>query len=966
MDNEREVTFRDIERAAEQRDPQLAALVLRYLHQGELPAGQPEDLPEGEEPVPGAEVAPRAVPRDAWTYSRLVGELHNKTRGKMATERKGIRRSAWEAVLASPYAPMRLRLADLLAALYEAGDEAARCALVEIFRDAPVGWGLWGAMKRVYKLAEERHDAELFGVLACRFDGLSVTHAGEVERGTLIYMRRRAWRYLRHLGQSVPEIYPEFASQVLRSYAARFNFRSSWVASQIWGHKEIVGKRSVPFSSPPKDLKKRAFDEAWKASAEPLLRLLEDAGAEEVCDFAIRSLQKDFPEALRGVEPAWLARVAAKPVAAVHEFVVKLLEGTPELHLSKLEGLGLKGAVLSMLESASPAARAFAIRYARAHVPDLPVEKLVELVVDSPHKEVCELALSRLEPLPAKKIGLRLLARLLDTSAAKKMAGAKIKEGFAPEEIDADLFCELVTNREQRGFVEKFFEERKVAIPAGHLVRAFEASSKGYDYTGTRGWAFSLLQKRKVKEIGLEWLKGALLDPNLTRQVSLLLSAGKLTKDEVDVEWLKGLVPRPHLRPLALELLGNRKLVEPRQIGLDWLLAMTRQVDEAVAQFARGFLLERFSPEEIAAELGSTDVERGVEKLWSLAAGHGSPEAIRLFAATYLKVHHPLLGPTMQEARSLGITPKLARESYTIERVRPLLSDARPDVRRFAAAIAGQELVRWGDRALLYEMADSRFREGRGVAAEALLQMGEAEADPARVPPLEWLSAPAVFALAESTTKASREVALTLLRRHYARLGGAERLAWLMESPDREVRLFAVRLLWERHRPRETPASWTPRRARVSSATSSETAAVEKPQAGRGDGAARLDEAGSLRAFLRTVLFGLPPGRMERREAGGGDAALPDRAIPASIAKRRLVEVVRDFALEDAGFAARVVPALSEFATSRAKGEWQGCLAALCRIRAAHPGLEVAILDAAAGGSGRDLSAPAARQAPRV
>ena len=46
--------------------------------------------------------------------------------------------------------------------------------------------------------------------------------------------------------------------------------------------------------------------------------------------------------------------------------------------------------------------------------------------------------------------------------------------------------------------------------------------------------------------------------------------------------------------------------------------------------------------------------------------------------------------------------------------------------------------------------------------------------------------------------KATREIALTLVRRHYERIGGARRLAWLMESPDREVRLFAVRLL---HRP---------------------------------------------------------------------------------------------------------------------------------------------------------------------
>lgn len=32
-----------------------------------------------------------------------------------------------------------------------------------------------------------------------------------------------------------------------------------------------------------------------------------------------------------------------------------------------------------------------------------------------------------------------------------------------------------------------------------------------------------------------------------------------------------------------------------------------------------------------------------------------------------------------------------------------------------------------------------------------------------------------------------------------------------MESPDREVRLFSVRLLWERHRPTHLPATWKPK-----------------------------------------------------------------------------------------------------------------------------------------------------------
>jgi hypothetical protein len=80
---------------------------------------------------------------------------------------------------------------------------------------------------------------------------------------------------------------------------------------------------------------------------------------------------------------------------------------------------------------------------------------------------------------------------------------------------------------------------------------------------------------------------------------------------------------------------------------------------------------------------------------------------------------------------------------------------------------------------------------------------------------------------------------------------------------------------------------------------------------------------------------------MERREAS--DDALPERPLPASVAKRRLVEVVRDMAVEERGFADVVVPVLEEFMHAQARGEWQACVAALARIRRTHPGVATAL-----------------------
>jgi hypothetical protein len=379
---------------------------------------------------------------------------------------------------------------------------------------------------------------------------------------------------------------------------------------------------------------------------------------------------------------------------------------------------------------------------------------------------------------------------------------------------------------------------------------------------------------------------------------------------------------------------------------------MARQSDDALSGFAHRYLLEHFAPDDFALDMNSTDVKVGIDKIWSLLAP-GQAEPIRRFASTYLRVHHPDLNATMDEARQYGIKPMLPRSSYTLARVGPLFSDASSDVRWLARAIGRHELLRWGDRKLVYQLAASRYREGRRLAAEALLHIGDSDADPKLVPPADWLVPAQVFGLAESPIKATREIALTLIRRHYQRLGGAHKLAWLMESPDREVRLFAVRLLWEKHRPVvrpvatpvAQPAGSTPVAQPAGSTPVAQPAGstpVAQPAGSTMDQPhERFDSVKALQQFLRTVLFGLPPGRMERRESTG--EALPDRPLPASVAKRRLIDVVRDMAEEEREFARIVIPVLEEFMHSQAKGEWQSCVAALARVRSAHPGLETAL-----------------------
>ena len=83
------------------------------------------------------------------------------------------------------------------------------------------------------------------------------------------------------------------------------------------------------------------------------------------------------------------------------------------------------------------------------------------------------------------------------------------------------------------------------------------------------------------------------------------------------------------------------------------------------------------------------------------------------------------------------------------------------------------------------------------------------------------------------------------------------------------------------------------------------------------------------------MLFEVPPARPE----AAPESTQRLRPLPARRAKLELVEVMRDLALEEAEFAAGVLPLLEEFMTSRGQSERAACLVAVTRVRHTHPAL---------------------------
>ena len=152
-----------------------------------------------------------------------------------------------------------------------------------------------------------------------------------------------------------------------------------------------------------------------------------------------------------------------------------------------------------------------------------------------------------------------------------------------------------------------------------------------------------------------------------------------------------------------------------------------------------------------------------------------------------------------------------------------------------------------------------------------------------------------------------------------------------------------IRALWSLYRDRGITTDWKPSvppQPTVGAAAKKAAAAAD----GRGSGPPARPEQSArqpegLVAFLRRILFEIPPARPEKGEAPGVGERL--KPLPARKAKLALVEMMRDLALEDVAFARGVLPLLEEFMISRGPSERAACLVAVTRIRHTHPELRL-------------------------
>jgi hypothetical protein len=337
----------------------------------------------------------------------------------------------------------------------------------------------------------------------------------------------------------------------------------------------------------------------------------------------------------------------------------------------------------------------------------------------------------------------------------------------------------------------------------------------------------------------------------------------------------------------------------------------------------------------------------GCEALWAMATEPGPVDApLRQLALTYVRRHHNDISLALTD-RPVDPGAEIPASFLDFARVRPLFADPRQEMRAFALELAKWELGRWKPPIeAVVALCESPHADVRDFLAKALLAGDEKEHARYRIDPA-MLTADAVYRFCESLDASTRALGMKLIGRE-ARLAVPEELFRLAESPDRQVRAFVVKTIWSRYRERGVTMHWKPAPPPTSTVgkkpepKKGEDAKVERGgPAPRPEKRPASDEA--LRDVLRRGLFTVSPGRLPKGSNApvapppAGAKPVRNRPLPARKAKLLLLETLRDLAVEDAAFAAVIVPLLREFMVSRGPSERAACLVALTRISLAHP-----------------------------
>ncbi len=613
----------DVRRAWESNDPELVGLV-------DALAGQSD---EAADKAPVREGAP--------TFAKFLAEIRSKAFFKTkTTEEQRLFRVERLKELESPDAevplPDRLRLHEIVAALWADNGPYARTCLLEIIARVPLRYGPWRALKRIFKEAEARDDTEVFGALAARVDAAFAQGDPQPEVGslTLGYLRRRAWRYLRTVARTRPACYADAAADVLAHYQDSTRWPDTLVANHIFFHETgEYDRSSFHIRRPSSDLlKDRAFADLWRRSPRPLFGLLERARSDQVRRFAAEALKADFRASLREVEPGWVARLIGVGSGPVDEFAVWVLNNVPRFEQAAFRSLGLHEAVLRLFDSPSNAARGYAAEYARTHARDLPVDELVRLA-DNSEAAVRRLASDLLQSRdPRKEVGLEAWGRLLESTHGPELASTILRKHFGAKELTPGWFADrlFAVNPSAFQFIQTLLLQTHTAptLGPGYFVDLIDEADRREGRFASRVIEFAMNQlvKFDLGTLDRDALRRMILRPVSSPTIVRWIDEGRLKAQALGLDFLRALAFHPDwdadpwigslrrdgpawARGLDFDESSSERVLgwlrdvrrfAAAELGFEWLLKLASRSEARYHNFAVETMIKGFNPSDFA------------------------------------------------------------------------------------------------------------------------------------------------------------------------------------------------------------------------------------------------------------------------------------------------------------------------------------------------------------------------------
>ena len=937
------LNLKDVEKAWQCKDSITAGLFIQLVQQYSL--HEPADR------------------SDQLNFGAFLTRIHAPDfKSKSAEEKKHFRQESLKALEApGAQAPLNERLTsyNFLMRLWEDEDYFSRQCLLEIIRDCPLLYGPWKAFKRIFKEAEKRVDMQVYGVLAARIDEAMAAGNSEIGAATLVYLSRRAWRFLRHTGQSFGSGYADFAVQVLQAYSDNTRWDRCWIASHIFHHQSgDYGSRTFKHARKNDLIGERAFPKLWQRTPRPLLALLERARAEKVRQFACQALRSDFETSLREMEPAWVVQLVEVGSATIDEFIVWLLKNVPKFEQSALRELGLHEVALALFDSRCAAARQFAAEYARVYARDMPLADLIALL-DNDSEEVQRFALDILrEKDPRSDIGLPGFTRLLQTKHGYRFAVDTLMNQFSATELKPQWFAELLLSEVNPP--RQFAMDNLLKIHTADTLRhgffqdliegLMRRDTWGESWEIERQWTklakftFRQLEQFNLNGLASEFVEKLFVWPLGREVIAQWIDDGKYQPGQLNMDFYREIAYRPYFRQSGrlqgiadqyglranqprfdsdvadsvLAWLKDGSRFPARLVGFDWLMELVGSDDSTYTEFAADMLMERFTPADFAEHDGTDLIEQGCSHLWRMLLDSDRKQSSRAsFAMRYLRRHHSAIGQKIT-GQKLADETTIPADFLGWDRCMPLFAESRKPLREFALELGHWEFVRWSPPAGdLLMLSESIYEDVREFVVNALFACADAEHKTFRLDTAGF-AVRDVYAFCDSKNRKSREIGMQIIQQQ-SRLQQPPWLFRLCESADRRVRGFGIKHLWRRYRDKGIHAWWV----------DGERRDFHQP----GDPPADSDQ---LRALLRKVLFEIPQARMAPSKQDASPL-LPYRK-PVSTRKNKLawIETIRDLAVDDAEFAQYVKPLLQEFMASHGVSEQAACLVALTRIQHAH------------------------------